>query len=83
MESVYRSLRSISFRRGPQRLVAGIGGGFARATGWDVTIVRIAILLSFLLPFIGLPLYLVLWLVLPFHDDSIPLERIIGGTSRR
>lgn len=82
MESVYRSLRSISFRRGPQRLVAGIGGGIARATGWDVTIVRIAILLSFLLPFIGLPLYLVLWLVLPFHDDSIPLERIIGGTSR-
>lgn len=83
MESVYRSLRSISFRRGPQRLVAGIGGGIARATGWDVTIVRIAILLSFLLPFIGLPLYLVLWLVLPFHDDSISLERIIGGTSRR
>lgn len=83
MDSVYRTLRSISFRRGPQRVVAGIGGGIARATGWDVTIVRIAILLSFLLPFIGLPLYLVLWLVLPFHDDSIPLERIIGGQSRR
>ncbi|WP_372697018.1 PspC domain-containing protein [Arthrobacter sp. JSM 101049] len=83
MDSVYRALRSISFRRGPQRVVAGIGGGIARATGWDVTIVRIAILLSFLLPFIGLPLYLVLWLVLPYQDGSIPLERILGGQSRR
>lgn len=83
MDSVYRTLRSMPFRRGPQRVVAGIGGGIARATGWDVTIVRIAILLSFLLPFIGLPLYLVLWLVLPFNDNSIPLERILGGRSRR
>lgn len=77
MESVYKSLRAIRFRRGPRRLIGGIAGGIARTTGWDVTIVRIAILLSFLLPFIGIPLYLVLWLVLPFDDDTIPLERII------
>lgn len=83
MNAVYRTLRSTSFRRGPQRVAGGIGGGIARATGWDVTIIRIAILLSFLLPFIGLPLYLILWLVLPFHDDTIPLERILGGRYRR
>ena len=77
MESVYQSLRAIRFRRGPKRMAGGIAGGIAQATGWDVTIVRMAILLSFLLPFIGVPLYLVLWLILPFHDDSIPLERII------
>lgn len=82
MESVYKSLRAIRFRRGPKRLVGGIAGGIARATGWDVSIVRIAVLLSFLLPFIGIPLYLVLWLILPFHDDTIALERIIK-TARR
>lgn len=82
MESVYKSLRAIPFRRGPKRLAGGIAGGIARATGWDVSIVRIAILLSFVLPFIGVPLYLVFWLVLPFDDDTIPLERIIKTTRK-
>lgn len=82
MESIYNSLRAVRFRRGPKRLAGGIAGGIARSTGWDVSIIRIAILLSFVLPFIGVPLYLVLWLVLPFQDDTIPLERIIK-TARR
>lgn len=79
MDSVYKTLRSIPFRRGPKRIVGGIAGGIAQATGWDVTLVRIAVLLSFLLPFIGIPLYLVLWLVLPFQDNSIPLQRILNS----
>ena len=36
-------------------------------------------LLSFLLPFIGLPLYAVLWLLLPTTDGSIALEKILTG----
>ncbi|MEE1620591.1 PspC domain-containing protein [Zafaria sp. Z1313] len=78
MDSFFSTLRSIPFRRGPQRILGGIAGGIAAKTGWDVTLVRIAILLSFLLPFVGIATYLVAWLLLPYQDGSIPLEKFIG-----
>ncbi|MGJ9404650.1 PspC domain-containing protein [Arthrobacter sp. KK5.5] len=78
MDTFYSTLRSIPFRRGPKRMLGGIAGGIAEKTGWDVTLVRIAVLLSFLLPFIGVALYLVMWLLVPLQDDSIALERLIG-----
>jgi phage shock protein C len=78
MDKFYATLRSIPLRRGPKRILGGIAGGIADKTGWDVTLVRIGVLLSFLLPFIGVGLYLVLWLLIPLHDDSIALERLVG-----
>ena len=77
MDSFFNSLRSIPLRRGPKRLVAGIAGGIADKFGWDVTLVRIGLLLSFLLPVLGIPLYLVAWLLIPAQDDTIALQKII------
>lgn len=79
MQSFYRILRSSPIKRAPGGIVGGIAAGIARHFGWRVSYVRIAMLLSFLLPFIGLPLYLVLWLLLPTTDGTIALEKLITG----
>ena len=77
MDTFFNSLRSIPFRRGPKRLVGGIAGGIADKFGWDVTLVRIGVLLSFLLPVIGLPVYVIAWLLIPNQDDTIALQKLI------
>ena len=78
MESFYRILRSSPVKRAPGGIFGGIASGIARQYGWRVSYVRIAMLLSFLLPFIGLPLYLLLWLLLPTTDGSIVLEKALS-----
>ncbi len=75
MNSFFDSMRNLGFRRGPQRFVAGIGGGIARQFGVNVWVVRLLLLLSFLLPVIGIAAYLLAWAVLPWQDGSIPLEK--------
>jgi phage shock protein PspC (stress-responsive transcriptional regulator) len=53
------------FRNPDDRILGGICGGFAAYTGWDPTPIR---LLLFLLTFfygVTIPLYLILWLVVP------------------
>lgn len=78
MDKFFDSLRAFPFHRGPKRMVAGIAGGIADKFGWDVTLVRIGMLLSFLLPVVSIPLYLVLWLLIPDQYGAIVLERLIG-----
>ncbi len=82
MDTVYKFLRSIPLRRGPDRWVAGICGGIAAKFGWDPTMVRIAMLLLFLLPGLGIGAYLAVWLLLPWQDGSIALERILSANRR-
>jgi phage shock protein C len=79
MDAFYRTLRAIPYRRGPNRWVAGLCGGLSAKFGWDPTLVRIVVLISFLLPFIGVGTYLLAWLLLPWQDGSIPLERAFPG----
>lgn len=80
MESFFNSIRSIGFRRGPQRLLGGIAGSIAAGTGLDVWLVRLLVLLSFLLPVVSWVLYAVVWLITPWQDGSIPLQRALGGS---
>lgn len=75
MDAFFNSLRSLPIRRGPSRMVGGIAGGIADKFGWDVTLVRIGLLLSFLLPFIGIVAYIVAWLLIPAQDGSIILQK--------
>lgn len=77
MDTFYNSLRSIPFRRGPKRFLGGIAGGIADKFGWDVSLVRIGVLLSFLLPVIGPGLYLVAWLLIPYQDNTIVLQKML------
>lgn len=79
MNTIFDSLRSTGIRRGPERLAAGIGGGLARRFGLNVWLARALVLASFLLPVLGVGAYLVAWVLTPWHDGSIPLERALGG----
>lgn len=83
MQSLYRALRSQPFRRGPRRWLGGICAAIAVRFSWDPNLVRLVTLVLFLLPVIGVGLYAVLWLLLPWTDDSIPLERLIGGAKSK
>ena len=83
MDTFFDSLRRIRFRRGPRRLVGGISGGLADRFGLDVWLVRALVLASFLLPVLGVGAYVVVWLLTPWQDDRIPLERVLGSPGRR
>ena len=81
MDSIFSAIRRLRFRRGPQRLLGGIAGGIAHRLGVNVWLVRLLVLLSFLLPVIGVVLYLLIWIVTPWHNGSIPLERSLDRKS--
>jgi phage shock protein PspC (stress-responsive transcriptional regulator) len=54
-----------SLRRDPDRkLVAGVASGIARTLGIDPLLVRVAFVLATVLSGLGVPLYLVLWLLM-------------------
>ena len=78
MDTFYRILRSSPITRAPGGILGGIASGIARRFGWRVGLVRIGMLLSFLLPFISLPMYGVLWLLLPKTDGTIALEQLLA-----
>lgn len=79
MNSLYKLLRSSPIKRASGGIFGGIAAGIAIKFGWPVTYVRIAMLLSFLLPVIGIGLYAVLWLILPKTDGTIVLERLLSS----
>lgn len=78
MDSIFESIRGLGFRRGPQRLVAGISGSLAEKYGVNVWLVRLLVLISFLLPVLGVGLYVAVWVLTPWQDGSIPLEQALG-----
>lgn len=79
MKKVFDGIRSVDFRRGPSRLAGGIAGGIAAATGLNVWLVRLLVLLSFFLPVVGVGLYAVVWVLTPWRNGNIPLEQLLGG----
>jgi phage shock protein PspC (stress-responsive transcriptional regulator) len=50
------------------RLIAGVCGGIAERLGWSPFLVRI---LYIIIPFAGIPLYIILWILIP---DAKPEE---------
>lgn len=77
MNTIFDAIRSIRFRRGPQRILGGIAGGLASRFGVNVWLVRLLVLISFLLPVLGWILYALVWLLTPWRHNSIPLERML------
>ncbi len=53
------------------RVLAGVCGGIGARLGLDATIVRIAFV-AMALAWIGLPVYLLAWMLLPLTDDGRP-----------
>lgn len=79
MNSFFNALRSSPIKRAPGGWFGGIAAGIALKFGWPAMLVRLGILISFALPFIGLPLYIVLWLLLPKTDGTIALEKLLSN----
>lgn len=79
MSALFNGIRGIGFRRGPQRLLGGIAGGISAGMQVNVWLVRLLLLVAFLLPVVGVGLYLVVWALTPWQDGSIPLERALDS----
>ena len=79
MSALFDSIRKMGFRRGPKRMLGGIAGGLASKMKLNVWLVRLLVLIAFLLPVVGWVLYFVMWIITPWQDGSIPLERLFGG----
>ncbi|MDS2173823.1 MULTISPECIES: PspC domain-containing protein [unclassified Nesterenkonia] len=80
MDRIFDTIRSLGIRRGPDRLVAGIGGAIAEKLGANVWLVRALLLASFLLPVLGVGAYVIVWLLTPWQDGRIPLEQALRRT---
>ncbi len=52
--------------RSNDRFIAGVCAGLAEWLGWDTTAVRLAwLMLTLLTAFSGIPIYIVLWIIMP------------------
>ena len=62
------------------RMVAGVCAGFAQRYGWDLSIVRLVLVLSFFFG-AGVPLlaYIICWVVMPNEQYALPGQVSSGG----
>lgn len=86
-ESQRTTTRRRLFRNPDDKILGGVAGGFAAYMGWDPTVVRIALLLLvFFTKVMIVPIYLVLWMIIPLartaseklemRGESVTLENI-------
>ena len=68
------------YRPRERRAVAGVCAGFAQRYGWDLTIVRLVMVLSLLFG-AGVPLlaYVIAWVVMPNEQFALPAQASPGG----
>lgn len=57
-------------RSDKERMMAGVCGGIAKYLDWDVSIVRILLIVIVLAGGIGIPLYIILWILMPLDDEE-------------
>lgn len=67
---VHRRLRLPVRRSTDTRVVAGVCGGLSRATGIDVTLVRIGFVLLSLGSGVGILVYALIWLLVPLDGET-------------
>jgi phage shock protein C len=79
----FDAIRQIPFRRSRPRLLGGIVAALAARTNLNVWLLRLIVLISFALPVLGVGLYLAAWALLPWEDESIPVERWIDSAISR
>jgi phage shock protein PspC (stress-responsive transcriptional regulator) len=69
-----------AYRNRPGRQIGGVSIALAEAFGISVTLVRLAFIVLTFLSFIGPPLYLVAWVLLPGEPgEASPWGRLVSG----
>lgn len=63
------------------RMLAGVCGGIAAYLGVDPVLVRLGFVVLLLASGVGLPIYLVLWLVMPAESQAQPEIRLVNEES--
>ena len=73
------------------KVLGGVAGGIAAYTGWDATAIRIILFLLMFYYGITIPIYLVLWLIIPqartatekleMRGESVTIENIVMDNS--
>ncbi len=58
------------FRNPDDRILGGVASGFAAYMGWDPTAVRLALILLMFFYGVTIPVYLILWLVVPMANTA-------------
>jgi phage shock protein PspC (stress-responsive transcriptional regulator) len=59
-------------RSNRHKMIAGVCGGFADWLGWNPTAVRVLYIILSIFPgggIAGIPIYIILWLVMPDAED--------------
>lgn len=79
MNSFFDAIRSIGIRRGPNRVLGGVCGGIASRWNLDVTIVRLIVIVLMILPVLSWVAYAIAWVLLPWQDGVIPLQKLLQG----
>ncbi|MCF7912019.1 MAG: PspC domain-containing protein [Candidatus Cloacimonetes bacterium] len=64
--SIFTNLR----RSNSEKIVAGICGGIARYLDWDVSVIRILLIVIVLTGGVGIPVYIVLWILMPKEEEA-------------
>lgn len=78
--SFFRWVRESGVERTNNRVIAGVCGAIAQELGWNVTLVRVLMIVAAFLGGFGAILYGIAWAILPDADDhGILLEDLIHG----
>ncbi|MGO3090008.1 MAG: PspC domain-containing protein [Galactobacter sp.] len=83
LNGFFNLLRRQSLRRGPRRILGGVCHGISRSVGCDPGLVRLIAMVALLLPFVSWMAYALAWLLIPYRDGSIVLERLVDGAAER
>ncbi|MDP8221204.1 MAG: PspC domain-containing protein [Candidatus Stygibacter frigidus] len=65
-QSIFSNLR----RSKSEKMLAGVCGGIAKYLDWDVSIIRLLLIVIVLAGGVGIPVYIILWILIPLESDS-------------
>lgn len=66
-------------RSNSDKMIFGVAGGLARTTGVDVIIFRIAFAVLTVMGLSGIPIYLVLWILMPREEGGSVAQDLIAS----
>ncbi len=57
-------------RNNQDKILAGVCGGIAKYLEWDVSVIRLFLIIIVLAGGIGIPVYILLWILMPLASDE-------------
>ena len=69
-ENQNRSIFSILRRSKSEKMLAGVCGGIAEYLDWDVSIIRLLLIVIVFAEAVGIPVYIILWILMPMESEK-------------